>query len=81
MRALTECWLCLFGPMETIVSDQEGALTSDMVGAAFDRHSIKRELAGSNPNRTQRTTAGLVAEEPSLRSKPPEALTSEQGHA
>ncbi len=48
--------LQFFGPMEYFVSDQEGAITSDMVGMAVHRYSIKRLFVGVGGH----TGTGLV---------------------
>ena len=45
-----------FGPMEYFVSDQEGAITSDMIGMALERFSIKRVLVGKGSH----TGTGLI---------------------
>ncbi|CAK0817055.1 unnamed protein product, partial [Prorocentrum cordatum] len=60
LRCMGECWIRFFGPMETFVSDQEGALTSDLVGTTLDRYTIKREFAGTDPNKEEKSTTGLV---------------------
>lgn len=60
LRCLTSTWIRFFGPMETFISDQEGALTSDLVGTTLDRFTIKRELAGTDPNSGSHTTTGLA---------------------
>ena len=60
LHAFVETWARIFGPPVYFVSDQEGALTSDMVGTAMDRYSIKRDFAGADPNRGQHTTTGLI---------------------
>ncbi|CAK0846103.1 unnamed protein product [Prorocentrum cordatum] len=60
LRCMGECWIRFFGPMETFVSDQEGALTSDLVGTTLDRYTIKREFAGTDTNKEEKSTTGLV---------------------
>ena len=56
-RCLIESWCRFFGPMQFLVSDQEGAITSEMMGSACDRYSIRRILGGSTE---KHTTTGLV---------------------
>ncbi|CAK0791575.1 unnamed protein product, partial [Prorocentrum cordatum] len=36
------------------------ALTSDLVGTTLDRYTIKREFAGTDPNKEEKSTTGLV---------------------
>ena len=47
LRVLYYTWIRYFGPMRTIVSDQEGAVISEMTATACERYNIRRELAGS----------------------------------
>ena len=56
-RCLIENWCRFFGPMQFLVSDQEGAITSEMIGSACDRYSIVRLLGGSTD---KHTVTGLV---------------------
>ena len=49
LHAFVESCARMFGPPVYFVSDQEGALTADMVGTTRDRYSIKRDFAGADP--------------------------------
>ena len=41
-------WICYFGPPRTNVSDQEGAVVSELVGRACDAYEMDRDLAGTD---------------------------------
>ena len=56
MKQLNHSWLRIFGPMSYLVHDQEGAVTSELVGLACDRYSITRAFAGTDAH----TTTGLA---------------------
>ena len=47
-RVFLACWIRYFGAPLTLVSDQEGAVISDMFGRVCEAFTIKRDLAGSD---------------------------------
>ena len=47
LHGYIQTWARLFGPMETLVIDQEGGMTSDMASLFCDRYNIKREFGGT----------------------------------
>ena len=47
MKLVLHCWIRYFGPMRFLVTDQEGALTSDMIGKCCEKFNIHREFGGS----------------------------------
>ena len=48
MEAFYFCWIRTFGPMQTIISDQEGALTSHEFASFLARHDIQVKLKPKN---------------------------------
>ena len=56
LKCMNRTWFRYFGPMEYLVFDQEGAITSDLVGLTCDRYNIKRLLAGKDAH----TVTGLA---------------------
>ena len=40
-------WIRYFGPMVDLVTDQEGAITSDLVGKGCEKFGITRDFGGS----------------------------------
>ena len=62
LRALLQNWLRFFGPMRTLVSDQESCLMSHEAAAEFERLTIHRQPAGTTRGgaQGQRTTTGVV---------------------
>ena len=59
MKALIRHWFCYFGPMKVCISDQEGCITSDSVGANFERLSIVRRVKGSDRAGKHTGTGGV----------------------
>ena len=57
MKAVFGCWIRYFGPPRVLVTDQEGAITSDLVGKCCERFGINRDFGGS-----QGHTAAPMAE-------------------
>ena len=57
MRVVLRVWIRYFGPMRCIATDQEGAITADLVAVACEKFGIDREFGGS-----QGHTAAPVAE-------------------
>ncbi len=47
LQVVFDTWIRYFGPMNTITSDQEGAVTSDLVAIACEKFNINRDLGGS----------------------------------
>ena len=47
MKAVFVSWIRLFGPPRFIVTDQEGATKSDLVGKCCERFNITRDFGGS----------------------------------
>ena len=45
LKALVYLWIRIWGPMQTLMSDQEGGLVSNEATAFFDRLGIGRVLA------------------------------------
>ena len=62
LRALLQNWLRFFGPMKTLVSDQETCLMSHEAAAEFERLNIDRSPAGTTRGgaQGQDTTTGIV---------------------
>ena len=56
-QAVFQWWIRFFGPMRTIVTDQEGALVSDLCGTCCEKFDVDLDLGGS-----QGHTAAPVAE-------------------
>ena len=56
LRALVYLWIRIWGPMQTLMSDQEGGFVSNEATAFFDRLGIGRVLVGTDGS----TTKGLV---------------------
>ena len=56
LRSLVYLWLRIWGPMENLVTDQEGGLMSAEANAFFDNFEIKRIVVGTEGA----TTKGLV---------------------
>ena len=59
LRCLLMDWMRYFGPMRTLVSDQEGGLRSDESGARLEKLSVQRRMKGSD-QRQEHTGTGLV---------------------
>ena len=57
MKAVFASWIRLFGPPRFFVTDQEGAIKSDLVGKCCERFNIDRDFGGS-----QGHTAAPMAE-------------------
>jgi hypothetical protein len=57
MQTVFQHWIRYFGPMYILATDQEGAITSDLVSMCCERFNIDREFGGS-----QGHTAAPVAE-------------------
>ena len=47
MEAIFYGWIMYFGPMLVIAFDQEGGITSEMVGVMCEKFNITRDLGGS----------------------------------
>ena len=47
LQAVFRFWIRYFGPMSFLVSDQESAMLSDLVGKACEKFGIEREFGGS----------------------------------
>eukprot|EP00439_Symbiodinium_sp_Y106_P056295 s2395_g7.t2 len=62
LRALLQNWLRFFGPMGTLVSDQESCLMSHEAAAEFERLTIHRQPTGTTRGgaQGQHTTTGVV---------------------
>ena len=56
LRAIIQHWIRYFGPMENLVTDQEGGLTSDNVALVADRYNITLVFGGADGH----TTTGLA---------------------
>ena len=56
MRWLLHHWIRYFGPMETLVFDQEGSVTSEAFSRFCDRFSVSRVFSGTDDH----TRTGLV---------------------
>ena len=56
LRSLIYLWLRLWGPMEHLMTDQEGGLMAAEANAFFDNFEIKRVVVGTEGS----TTKGLV---------------------
>ena len=59
LRCMLMDWMRYFGPMRTLVSDQEGGLRSDESGARLEKLSVQRRMKGSD-QRQEHTGTGLV---------------------
>ena len=46
-RVFVQDWIRYFGPPQTLVSDQEGAVIGDLISRTCEAFSIDRDLAGS----------------------------------
>ena len=47
-----QTWIRYFGPMKTLVVDQEGGLTGDLTSRFCDRYNIERQFAGTDAHTT-----------------------------
>ena len=56
LNVMLDKWLRYFGPMLTLVVDQEGAIVSDTVSKFCDRYGIRRIFAGTDDH----TLTGLA---------------------
>ena len=56
LKSMIYLWFRLWGPMESLMSDQEGALMSQEANVFFDNFQIKRLVVGTDGS----TTKGLV---------------------
>eukprot|EP00969_Alexandrium_andersonii_P267385 11816121-Alexandrium_andersonii.AAC.1 len=46
LETVYQHWIRYFGPMRTLVSDQEGALASELAGRLRERFDVAREFGG-----------------------------------
>ena len=62
LKAMLQNWLRFFGPMKTLISDQESCLMSHEAAAEMERLNIQREPAGTTRGKAQgqHTTTGIV---------------------